>query len=86
MGKKNTEAPDYAPLENASNNAAEVQAKMGREQLAFAREQYDTARPMLEGIANQQMAAQSQQMAQAKAGILKGCKAFGMWSTDLLTW
>jgi len=66
MGKKSTEAPDYAPLENASNKAAEVQAALGREQLAFAREQYDTARPMLEGIANQQMAAQSQQMAQAK--------------------
>ena len=67
MGKSNpTPAPDYEPLANASREAAEVQAKLGREQLDFAKEQYDRTAPMLERVANQQMASQSEQMAQAR--------------------
>ena len=66
MGSKGAPPPDYAPLAQASKEAAEIQAGLGREQLAFAREQYDRSAPILEGIANQQMAAQSEQMAQAR--------------------
>ena len=66
MGSKGAPPPDYAPLERASAQAAAVQEKLGRDQLAFAREQYDRSAPILEGIANQQMAAQSEQMAQAR--------------------
>jgi hypothetical protein len=66
MGKNTVEAPDYAPLAEASAEAARIQTGLGREQLAFAREQYDRSAPLLEGIANQQMAAQSEQMAQAR--------------------
>jgi len=66
MGKSSPPPPDYTPLAEASAEAARVQADLGRQQLDFARDQYDRAAPMLEGIANQQMQAQSQQMAQAK--------------------
>ena len=67
MGKSNpTPAPDYEPLANASREAAEIQAKLGREQLDFAKEQYDRTSPMLERVANQQLAAQSEQMDQAR--------------------
>ena len=66
MGSKGALPPDYAPLERASKEAAEIQAGLGREQLAFAREQYDRSAPIMESIANQQMAAQSEQMAQAR--------------------
>ena len=66
MGSKGAPPPDYAPLERASKEAAEIQAGLGREQLAFAREQYDRSAPILEGIANQQMAAQNEQMDQAR--------------------
>ena len=66
MGKSSTPPPDYAPLAQASKEAAEIQAGLGREQLAFAREQYDRSAPIMESIANQQMAAQSEQMAQAR--------------------
>jgi hypothetical protein len=66
MGSKGAPPPDYAPLERASKEAAEIQAGLGREQLAFAREQYDRSAPIMESIANQQMAAQSEQMAQAR--------------------
>ena len=66
MGKNNVEAPDYAPLANASREAAEIQAGLGREQLDFAREQYGRNQPILEGIANNQIAAQQEQMDQAR--------------------
>ncbi len=66
MGKNNTAPPDYGPLADASAEAAQIGADLGREQLAFAREQYERTQPVLEGIANQQMAAQEEQMAQAR--------------------
>lgn len=66
MGKSNPPPPDYTPLAEASAEAARIQAGLGREQLAFAREQYDRAAPIMESIANQQMAAQAEQMSQAR--------------------
>ena len=66
MGKNTVEAPDYAPLADASAEAARIQAGLGQEQLAFAREQYERTAPMLESIANQQMRAQDEQMQQAR--------------------
>ena len=66
MGSKGAPPPDYAPLAEASTEAARIQAGLGREQLAFAREQYDRSAPILEQIANQQMAAQDEQMSQAR--------------------
>ena len=66
MGKNTVQAPDYAPLAEASAEAARIQAGLGREQLAFARDQYERTAPMLESIANQQMQAQAEQMQQAR--------------------
>jgi len=66
MGKNTVEAPDYAPLAEASAEAARIQAGLGREQLQFAREQYDRTAPILQSIADQQMAAQAEQMQQAR--------------------
>ena len=66
MGKSSPPPPDYTPLANASKEAAQIQAGLGREQLAFAREQYDRSAPIMEQIASQQMAAQEEQMAQAR--------------------
>jgi len=67
MGKKSDPAPpDYTPLAEASKEAAEVMAGLGREQLAFAKDQYNRSAPVLEAIANQQMAAQNEQMGQAR--------------------
>ena len=66
MGSKGAPPPDYEPLAQASAEAARIQAGLGQDQLAFAREQYDRSAPILEGIANQQMAAQSEQMDQAR--------------------
>jgi len=67
MGKKsNPPPPDYTPLANASAEAARIQGELGREQLAFAREQYEQNQPLLQEIAETQMAAQQQQMDQAQ--------------------
>lgn len=66
MGSKGAPAPDYSPLAEASAEAARIQAGLGRDQLAFAREQYDRSAPVLEGIARQQMKAQKEQMSQAR--------------------
>jgi hypothetical protein len=66
MGKNNVAPPDYAPLAEASAEAARIQTGLGREQLDFARQQYDRSAPILEGIARQQMSAQNEQMTQAR--------------------
>lgn len=66
MGGKSAPAPNYQPLMQASNEAMKVMGGLGREQLAFSRQQYDELSPILRGIASSQQAAQEQQMAQAK--------------------
>ncbi len=66
MGGKSAPAPDYAPLAAASKEAAETMAGLGREQLAFARQQYAEVSPVARQIAQQQIAAQQEQMRQAQ--------------------
>jgi hypothetical protein len=55
MGGKSQPAPDYGPS-----------IELGNRQLAFAERQYAELKPLAERVANQQMAAQEQQMAQAQ--------------------
>lgn len=55
MGGKSQPAPDYGPS-----------VELGNRQLAFAERQYAEMKPLAERVANQQMAAQEQQMAQAQ--------------------
>ncbi len=66
MGGKSAPPPDYSPLASASREAAETMAGLGREQLAFARQQYGELSPIAREIAQSQIAAQRQQMAQAQ--------------------
>lgn len=54
-GKSSPPPPDYTPMQ-----------KLGEQQLAFAQQQYADAKPIVTGIANQQIAAQKQQMEQAQ--------------------
>lgn len=55
MGGKSQPAPDYGPMQ-----------QLGREQLDFAKQQYAEMKPLAQQVASQQMAAQAQQMQQAK--------------------
>lgn len=65
MGGK-AKAPNYDSLANASKEAAEIMAGLGREQLAFNKEQYQAALPFVQDIAKVQADAQRQQMTQAQ--------------------
>ncbi len=66
MGGKSAPAPNYGPMAAASREAAQVMGGLGREQLAFARQQYADLAPVMRGIAQSQQAAQDQQMQQAQ--------------------
>lgn len=66
MGGKSAPAPNYGPLAAASREAAQVMGGLGREQLAFSRQQYAELSPILRQIAESQQAAQQQQMQQAQ--------------------
>ena len=55
LEKKDSAAPDYAPLAQASKEAAQIMAGLGREQLDFARTQYNDAMPLFRDIVAQQM-------------------------------
>jgi len=55
MGGKSNPPPDYSGME-----------QVAREQLRFAQQQYRDLRPIAEGIGQAQIAAQTQQMEQAK--------------------
>jgi hypothetical protein len=54
-GKSSPPPPDYSGME-----------ALGREQLAFSRQQYAEMKPLAQRVAAQQMAAQQQQMDQAQ--------------------
>ena len=66
MGKKNTEAPDYAPLAAASEKAATVMGDLGQQQIDFSKKMYDENSPFMQGIAEQQKLAMEQQLSQGK--------------------
>jgi hypothetical protein len=55
MGGKSQPAPDYGPMQ-----------ALGREQLAFAKQQYSEMLPIAQRVAQSQIAAQDQQMRQAQ--------------------
>lgn len=65
-GKGGAAPPDYGPLAMASKESAQIMAGLGREQLGFARQQYADLSPVIRSIAQQQQAAQNQQMRQAQ--------------------
>lgn len=58
--------PDYTPLANASKESAEIMAALGREQLAFSKQQYNDAKPVLSKIADQQLAIGNETLTQAR--------------------
>lgn len=64
MGKKSSKAPDYGPLAAASREAIAAQSKIAGDQLDFSKQQFGELKPFFESIANQQLAAQQQQMEQ----------------------
>lgn len=65
-GKSSPPPPDYTPMAAASAESARIMGALGREQLAFARQQYGEMAPLFRGIAAQQQQAQEEQMKQGR--------------------
>lgn len=65
-GKASPPPPDYGPLALASKESAQIMGGLGREQLAFAKQQYRDMSPLLREIAMRQSQAQEEQMKQAQ--------------------
>ena len=66
MFKKDAPTPDYGPLAEASKEANRIMAGLGREQLDFSRRQYEEMSPLARRAADQQFAAQDEQMGMAR--------------------
>jgi len=66
MGGKSAPAPDYSGLAAANQYAAQVSERLGNRQMDMAQRQYNEMKPLAQRIAEQQMAAQTQQMQQAQ--------------------
>lgn len=64
--KKDSEAPDYGPMAEASKESARIMADLGREQLDFARQQYDDLKPMYDDLTKQQMSIADETAAQGR--------------------
>jgi len=64
--KKNSAAPDYGPLAQASKEAAAIMAGVANDQLAFGKLQYEESKPFLQDIARAQTAAMEQQYQHGK--------------------
>jgi len=65
-GKSSPPPPDYTPLADASRESAEIMAGLGREQLDFARRQYDEMKPLAERITESQIASQDELLGMAR--------------------
>jgi hypothetical protein len=66
MGGKSSAPPDYSAMAAATQRGVDVAEKLGTRQMDFAQRQYEEMKPLAERVAASQMAAQDQQMTQAK--------------------
>lgn len=65
-GRKGSKPPDYKPLAEASRESAQIMAELGREQLDFAKTQYQDSLPMFQELVQQQLDIGNQTKAQAE--------------------
>jgi hypothetical protein len=66
MGGKSQPAPDYSAMAAATERGVDVAERLGTRQMDFAQRQYEEMKPLAQRVADQQMAAQAQQMQQAQ--------------------
>jgi len=76
FGGGEAEAPDYKPVAEASKEAAEISAQLGREQLAQAQAQYDKNMAVTKPVVDAQLALMEQQQQQG-ADFYKQQQALG---------
>lgn len=64
--KKDSEAPDYQPMADASEESARIMGELGQDQLDFSKQQYDELKPLYEDLTKQQMDIADQTAAQGQ--------------------
>jgi hypothetical protein len=65
LEKKDAAAPDYTPVAQASEESSRIMAALGKDQLDFAKLQYEEAKPLFTEIVNSQISTQDKTNAQA---------------------
>jgi len=65
-GKSKPDPPDYAPVANASAEAARYAYELGNDQIDFSKEVYYQTKPLLFGIAGAQQRAMDEQLRQGR--------------------
>ena len=65
FGGKGAKAPDYTPVAQASRETADIMAALGREQLDFAKQQYQDSLPLFQDLVQQQIEIGNSSKAQA---------------------
>lgn len=66
MGGKSAPAPDYSAMSAATNRATDSAERIAKRQQDFAERQYAEMKPLADKVSASQLAAQEQQMTQAK--------------------
>lgn len=65
-GKSSPPPPDYSSLAAASKESAKIMADLGREQLGFAKRQYEELKPLAERVTESQLGSQDALMRMAE--------------------
>lgn len=61
-----SDAPDYTPLAQASEEAARISAELGNRQLDFAKKQYEESKPLFQRIVDNQIATSEETLRQGR--------------------
>lgn len=72
MGFCSSDAPDYSSVANASKEAAELSYKLGQEQLAFSKSQYEAMKPLYSSLVSSQQSTAAAQNAIAAQAAAQG--------------
>lgn len=60
-----SEAPDYTPMANASEESARIMGELGQQQLDFAKQQYAESKPLIDRVVQSQINSQDELTRQA---------------------
>ena len=67
MGKSSSDAPDYTPMAEASEESARLSYALGQEQIALSRQQYEELKPLYDQITQSLVSTQNQTNQQGEA-------------------
>lgn len=84
MGKSAPAPPDYGPVSEASQKAAELAYQTSQDQLAWAKQQWAGQQDLLKQIVDQQQAVQDEQLKNARADRARYEQLYQPLETNLI--